>query len=172
IDAEIDGCRIGEQSLCWRASKRFEAGRLLIGDRGFASFAHIADIIEASSHALSRLPASRKNGELIKRLGEHDAIYQWKKPSGRSQMRPSESLPATLEVRIVEVIERREGFRDQPLRLVTTLIDPVIWPPERLAELYAKRWDVELAIRWLKLDHGFGETSAKTPDGVRKQMFA
>lgn len=172
LDLEISGCRDGEQRLCWRASTRFEPDALLIGDRGFASYAYIASVREASSHALSRLPTSRKNGQLIERLGDHDAIYQWKQPRTLDQMRPQESLPATQKVRIVEVIERRNGFRDQPLRLVTTLLDPVTWPPAKLAELYRKRWDVELVIRWLKLDHGFGMASAKTPDGVRKQMIA
>ena len=38
----------------------------------------------------------------------------------------------------------RPGFRPREVLLLTTLLDPVIWPLETLAALYVRRWRVEL----------------------------
>jgi hypothetical protein len=40
-----------------------------------------------------------------------------------------------------------KGFRPRTLMLVTTLMDPVVYPAEALAELYLQRWRVELLFR-------------------------
>ena len=45
-------------------------------------------------------------------------------------------LPQTITVRQVRVRSVRPGFRTQPLVLITTLLDPALWPAETLVALY------------------------------------
>jgi DDE family transposase len=45
----------------------------------------------------------------------------------------------------------RKGWRSQPLRLWTSLLDPKDAPAAELVELYGRRWEQELYFRQLKL---------------------
>ncbi|MBM9515363.1 transposase, partial [Desulfogranum marinum] len=40
--------------------------------------------------------------------------------------------------------------------IITTLLDPIKYPSEEIAELYLKRWDVELFFRDIKTTMGMG----------------
>ena len=46
---------------------------------------------------------------------------------------------------------KRKGWRSEPLRLWTSLLDPKEAPAAELVELYGQRWEQELYFRQLKL---------------------
>ncbi len=58
--------------------------------------------------------------------------------------------------------------RKQRVTLVTTLLDPVAYPAEKLIVLYARRWNLELALRHLKTTMGMEALRCQSPDMVEK----
>ena len=74
---------------------------------------------------------------------------------------------ATLDVRVVFVY--RNGFRRR--RLVTSLLDPSLFPAPELAQLYHMRWDIETFYRDLK--HTLRATSwhCHTPTTFNRELL-
>ena len=73
----------------------------------------------------------------------------------------------TLTVRVVFVY--RNGFRRR--RLVTSLLDPVLFPASELARLYHMRWDIETFYRDFK--HTLHATSwhCQTPNSFHQELL-
>ena len=59
-------------------------------------------------------------------------------------------MPETLELRLIHVNIHQPGFRTESLDIVTTLTDSEEYSIEEIAELYRRRWLVELDIRSIK----------------------
>lgn len=64
-----------------------------------------------------------------------------------------------------------QGFRTQQVVLVTTLLDPQIYTHSELAELYCKRWRVEVNLRHLKTTLNMEMLRGKSPEMVRKEVY-
>jgi hypothetical protein len=122
-------------------------GDLLLGDRAFGSYGHLALIRQRRLHALFRVhqrrlvdfrphrrhttpqhpEAGRPRSRWLKRLGKQDQLVEYLKPSERpSWMSAAQfaALPATLVVRELRVRLKVPGCRVTELILVTTLLDP------------------------------------------------
>ena len=63
------------------------------------------------------------------------------------------------------------GFRKKSFYIVTTLLDPVAYPAEEIAELYFRRWDVELFFRDIKITMGMDILRCLTPEMIRKELL-
>ena len=50
------------------------------------------------------------------------------------------------------------------------MLDPLIYPKAAIAELYRRRWQIELNIRHLKITMKMDILHCKTVDGVMKEM--
>jgi hypothetical protein len=79
-------------------------------------------------------------------------------------------MPASIEVREVEVAVAQSGFRTDVFVVVTTLLDAEEYPRKDLAELYHKRWLAELGIRAIKCSLGMDVLRCKSPAMVRKEI--
>jgi hypothetical protein len=170
-------------------------GDVLVGDRGFCSFLHLALLAARGAHGVIRmhhrqivdftphrehvgrdatqrakgLPRSR----WLRRLGERDQVVQWPKPSRCPAWLSQEqfaALPATLEVRELRYDVGRPGYRTRTVTLATTLLDAEAYPPEALAELYGMRWRVELYLRHLKTTMGMDVLKCETVQGILKEL--
>lgn len=62
------------------------------------------------------------------------------------------------------------GFRAHAVTLVTTLLDPVAYPAEELARLYARRWQIELWFRDRKTAMGREVLRGKSPKLGHKEL--
>src|SRR5262249_22580076 len=80
------------------------------------------------------------------------------------------ALPRSLLVRELRFAIAMPGFRSKEMTLVTTLLDPVRYPAEELAQLYFDRWRVEVNLRHLKQTLHLDVLHCKTADGVRKEL--
>ena len=56
------------------------------------------------------------------------------------------------------------------MTLVTTLLDPVRYPKEKLAEAYGLRWTIETAFRHLKTTMKMDVLRCQTVRGVEKEL--
>lgn len=170
-----------------------DEGDILLADRGFASFAHLALLFLRKMHAVFRchqkqivsfrvgrkhtsqrkgtkgLPRSR----YVRRLGRRDQIVEYTKPTTKPDWMNEvswASLPPTLLVRELRFFTPQRGYRTRVITLVTTLLDPEAYPAAALAELYLSRWQIELNFRHLKTTMGMEVLHCKTVAGVLKEL--
>lgn len=171
-------------------------GDVLVGDRGFCSFAHLALLRDRGVHAVLRVhqkqivdftpgrphaglrdgktPAGRPRSRWLRTLGASDQVVEWFKPRDRPAWMTAEQfagLPETIVVRELRYQVARRGFRTQSVTLVTTLLDAEAYPLEALAELYGTRWRVEQYLRDLKQSMKMDALRCKSVDGVLKELM-
>jgi hypothetical protein len=150
-----------------RMHLEMRAGDILLADRGFASFAHLALLSMRNMHAVFRchqkqivsfrvgrkhtkaskprkgLPRSR----YVRRLGRWDQVVEYTKPKEIPAWMDTEAyqaLPEKLLVRELRYLTKQRGYRTKVITLVTTLLDPDAYPAEELAKLYLSRWQIEM----------------------------
>jgi hypothetical protein len=143
-------------------------GDLLLGDRAFGSFAHLALLRRRGLHGLFRLHQRRPTSLAP------DRLVSYPKPTQRPSWMTAEAyaeLPDTVTVREVRVRVRTPGRRVRRLVLVTTLQDRVTYPARDLAKLYEQRWRVEVDLRHLKITLGLDVLKSRTVAGVRKEVL-
>jgi Transposase DDE domain len=172
-----------------------QTGDVLIGDRGFCSFAHFALLLGRGLHGLFRahqrliisfragrphnepgcgrprrgLPCSR----WLKRLGVRDQLVEHFKPKVRPVWMSAAdfaALPTALTLRELRYRVVQRGCRTKQVTLVTSLLDPLLYPAEALAELYGQRWQVETNLRHLKQTMKMDVLHCETVAGVRKEL--
>ncbi len=110
-----------------------------------------------------------------KKLGSNDLLISWERPKYAKKLAYSreqwEELPEELTLRQIRVEIKCPGFRKQSFYMVTTLLDATQYPAEELAELYFKRWDVELSFRDLKTTMGMDVLRCQSPEMIRKEIL-
>jgi hypothetical protein len=80
------------------------------------------------------------------------------------------NLPKELILRQIKVTVNNPGFRTQGFYIITTLLDASQYPAKELAEIYFKRWDVELFFRDIKTTMGMDILRCQTPEMIRKEI--
>jgi IS4 transposase len=68
------------------------------------------------------------------------------------------------------VVLEKKGFRTRRLWVATTLTDAVVYPAEKLAELYFRRWSIELFYRDIKTTLRMEAMRTKTPEMIEKEL--
>lgn len=173
----------GEQTVFSRMFKLLRPGDLLLGDRGLVSFAHLALLLQSRLHACLRLPktmavSGRGKGRRCrhKRLSRQDLLVRWERPQRNAlswmSNRRWKQLPASLTLRQIAFRLHRPGFRTQWAWVVTTLLDPVQYPAQEIAELYGQRWQIEVNFRDMKQSLKMCKFSARSVEGVKKELLA
>ena len=175
---------------------QLRAGDVLLGDRGFCSFAHLALLVARGAHGVFRIhqrqivdftphrtharpgqknaPRGLPRSRWLRGLGLTDQVVAWLKPAARPDGMTAEqyaSLPAELIVRELRYRTGRAGFRVREVTLVTTLGDADLYPLEELAELYRKRWEVEGNLKNLKITMKMDVLRCETVAGVSKELL-
>jgi hypothetical protein len=147
---------------------------IVLTDRGFCSYVHIAILLRSGIDTVMRLhqarPSDLRKG---KRLGPNDRLVTWQKPLQRPRGCTATDwrrVPDSLTLRLVYVSVSVPGFRTQSLVVVTTLTDPIRYPAADLAKLYLRRWAVELFFRDIKITLGMDVLRCLTPAMVRKEI--
>jgi len=79
-------------------------------------------------------------------------------------------LPADLLVRELRYSIPRKGQRTLEVTIATTLLDPVRYPREKIAELYGIRWRVETHFAQLKTTLKMRKLKSQTEAGIRKEL--
>jgi hypothetical protein len=133
----------------------------------------LAALFVAGVDAVMRAHQARKlDYRKGKVLGSMDRLVEWVKPQCPKGVDKDDwaSLPAVLTLRIVRIRIEVKGFRVRQYDLVTTLLDASIYTADDLAELYFRRWSVELFFRHIKTTMGMEMLRCKTPRMVRKEL--
>ena len=173
-------------------------GDLLVGDRVFGTYAHLALCRSRRLHGLFRAhqcllidfrarrpyapPGAhgpevkgRPRSRWLKRLGKHDQLVEYHKPKERPawmSVAAYAALPATLVVRELRYDIHIPGRRTRQVTLVTTLVDPKRYSARALARMYGLRWQAETDLRHLKQTLGLDVLRSQTVPGVVKELVA
>lgn len=124
-----------------------------------------------SRQSRKSIPTSR----WIKKLGKDDQLVEYFKPHARPRwITPEqyEAAPASMIVREIRRTVYRSGFRPMQIVVVTTLLDPVTYPPEEIVDLLKQRWNVETNLNHLKTTMKMEVLHCKTVEGVLKELWA
>jgi hypothetical protein len=168
------GKETGELALLRQVLHALEPGAVLVADRYYCSYFMIAMLLELGIDFVARLHHARdvdlKDGQ---RLGQGDHLVTWQRPQRPKWMDEEtyQRMPATLQVRALEVHINQAGFRVEEFIVITTLTDAREYSKDDLAELYHQRWLVELDIRALKITLGMDVLRCKTPEMVCKEIW-
>src|ERR671925_288182 len=166
----------GEVSLLRRLWDVLRPGDVLLGDRLVGNWATIVLLQQRGVELVSRLNTAHRRADFRRgrRLGPDDHLVRWAKPTSiRSLDREAyHALPDFITVRETRVRVRQPGFRTRSVVVVTTLLDPQQATKEDLAALYRARWHNELDLRSLKSAMQMRELRCKTPELVRKEIWA
>jgi len=174
-----------------------EPGDVLLGDRAFCSFTHLAlsaargvqavfrvhqrivvDFTVGRPHAdPRRLKSSDSKGlprsRWLRRLGDEDQLVAWLKPVERPEWLSAEAwaaLPDTLQVRELRYRVGRPGFRVREVTLVTTLVDADVCSKAELQAAYGLRWTIETTFAQLKTTMKLDVLRCRTVAGVLKEL--
>jgi hypothetical protein len=173
------------------------AGDVLLGDRAFCSYAHLALCGQRQLHGLFRAhqkqiisfrPRRRHAGpgkisaddaglprsRWLKKLGKNDQLVEYFKPTRRPEWMTEEAyaaLPESIVVRELRFAVRIPGRRSRVITVVTTLLDAKKYPAKLLARLYERRWQVEVNLRHLKQTLKMDVLRCQKFPGVMKELL-
>jgi hypothetical protein len=164
----------GETALLRTLLHGLEAGEILLGDRYFASFFMIAELVLGNVDGLFRMHQRRKfdfrKGRI---LGSEDHVVTWTKPMRPEWMdeRTYARIPNEMKVRELRFEVEQPGFRVNELVLVTTMLDATDYTKEELANLFLQRWNIELDLRSIKDVLQMDVLRCKSPEMVEKEIW-
>ena len=149
-------------------------GDVLLADRGFCNWSLLAQCLQRNLDAVFRLKGSRRGDfRRGKRLSRDERLVQWRKPTQPAWTVSNKlwaQLPEVLTLRLVRCRLTLPGFRTRQVILVTTLLDREAFPPFKLAQLYYRRWFMELSLRNLKTTLQMDQLSCKTPSNLEREI--
>lgn len=158
----------GENTLLKKIIKTFSSGDIILADRGFCSFAIFAELIAMSVDALIRMREKMiKNYVVVHKLGKDDCIIKWLRPV---PLRNERHLPEALYLRMTKYRICRPGFRTESVTVLTTLTDHSNFPAQEFAELYVRRWQAEINLRYLKTTLGMDILKCMSPGMIKKEL--
>lgn len=170
LDCAVGSTHRSEQALGCEIILRALGEGLFLGDRNFGVFRIVQAARHAQQQVLLRLTDVRAAKLLGRPLCAGDYPVTWK-PTRHDQLQSGCSTEPLLG-RLIIVRLSRPGFRLQWLCLFTTLTDPVKFPLAELVELYARRWHVELNLRYVKAQMGAAQLEVHSAAMARKQWLA
>jgi len=152
-----------------------KAGMIFLADRGFCDFVTVAALLQRQVDSVLRLNATRHyDFRRGKRLGPYDRLVTWSKPQRKPRTATRKlwrGLPEVITLRLIRYPVTVPGFRAQEIILVTTLLDPLCYPTAERAQLYLRRWRVELFLRHIKTSLRMDALLCKTPPMLYRELL-
>jgi hypothetical protein len=193
LDVLVSPLRTHDLTRVAELHRWLQPGDVLVADRGFCSYAHLALLWKQDVLGVLRVhqkqivdfrpyrPAARDAGDVgrprsrwLARCGYHDQLVLWPRPATISRtMTPAQhaALPEFLVVRELRYRVQTPGARTRQVTLATTLLDAQRYPAAAVAELYRDRWQVETNLRYLKRTLGLAVLKSHSVTGVEQEIL-
>jgi len=169
------GKQTGETALFRTLLPSLRQGDVILADRYYCSYWLVALLLAQGVDVVFRKHHLRHTDfRRGRRLGVHDHIVTWTKPQRPEWMDQAtyDSLPKTLALREVRTQVATPGCRVKDLIVVTTLSDHETYSKEEILDLYHERWHAEIDLRSIKTQMKMDILRCKTPEMVRKEIWA
>ena len=166
-----------ELALFRRLHNGLQAGDIVLADRYFCSFFDIAELVRRGVDVVMRQHQKRKTDfRRGVQIGKCDHLVVWTKPKRPDWMDEAtyQQYPDEMVIRElrVHVKGRHRKVRSRTITVATTLYDHAEYRKADVAELYRLRWQAELNLRSLKTVMQMDVLRGKSPEMVRKEMWA
>ena len=166
--------RTSEGALFRQLWPHFQAGDIALGDRLFDGYGNLAGLHQRGVDVIFALNANRprdfRAGRALGRLDRLCTLSKPAKPAAGWTAAAWAELPATLTVRKLKVKVLTPKCRVKTICLITTLLDPRLWPKALIVLIYRHRWKVELSFDDIKTTLQMDMLSCRTPAMVRKEL--
>lgn len=161
---------ISERVGARRLLRSVETGMLVTWDRGFHEFNLVAGVLNRGAHVLARLPAHVKPTWVATLPDGTWLGYIY--PSDYQRRKRGEHLL----VRVVEyeIDDPARTGHAQRHRLLTTLLEPDLYPARDLVCLYHERWEIEVTIDEMDTHQRLVPRPLRSlqPVGVIQELYA
>jgi hypothetical protein len=192
--------RTGDMTRVAELHPELQRGDVLLADRAFCSFPHLALLIERGVQAVlrmhhliivdftpqrthviegrgsSRVRKNQPRSRWVRGLGVDDQIVAWQKNlKSKPRWMPEAqfaALPDELILRELRYRIHQKGFRAKQITLVTTLLDETVYTLPELAELYGRRWEIETNFDQIKTTMKMDILKCQTVAGVLRELHA
>ena len=147
FDALMCPYMIGERVRALKLLRAVKPGMLLMWDRGLHSYAMVQATVARGCDYLGRIPANVKF--LVEEPLADGSYLSWIYPPAKLRRKGCQPI----QVRVIEyTIEHPEQQGEElTYRLITSLLDIMLFPAQLLAREYHTRWEVENTIDELKV---------------------
>lgn len=156
--------KLARRLVCW-----LHRADVLIADRAYCGWLFLALLRRRQVDFVIRLHQAR----LVRSRRTGSSYEAWRRPQ-----RPAEhswrfwrALPRELPVRLVRFIVQPHGFRAHPVIVATSLLDERAYPDHAIAQLYARRWQVELHFRQTKTNLSLDVLRGLSPHTIERELW-
>ena len=166
---------VSELSLLRSLTRHLVSGDIFLGDRGFGNYPLIALLqYVLGVDFIGRTTRQTDGRRRLKRLARNDWLFLWKKgpkPSPWLSLLQWTGLPLEMTLRAVKGSCYQKGFRVRQVTVVTTLLDPQLYPAREILRAYLRRWRLEMCLDDLKTTLQMEMLRGRSPEMVQKELY-
>jgi hypothetical protein len=170
--APYAGKGTGETTLLRQMYDTLEPGDEVLADALFDNYFLACELRQRGVELVARVQAERVGTRTVESGPDGDLII-WRRPNKAHGMKGEQyrTYPRTLLMRQVSVDARGKDNRVEQFKVVTTILDPSVGGGQ-IGDLYERRWQGEIDIRSIKSTMKMDVLRCKTPEMVRKEIWA
>jgi hypothetical protein len=170
--APYAGKGTGETTLLRRMYSALSPGDVVLADALFDNYFLACELRERGIELVARVQAERVGSRTVESRPDGDIIL-WQRPNKPRGMSGEQyrRYPKSLLMRQVSVDARDKNNRAERFKVATTLLDAAI-DGGQIGDLFERRWSGEVDIRSIKSVMQMDVLRCKTPEMVRKEIWA
>lgn len=177
LSIAIADLRTAELPMLYTLFEQLLPQDILLTDRGFGNYVLLALLryFKPQVDFIGRSARHADGRKRLKRLGKNDWLILWKRGCNPSLWLAApvwNLLPEQITVRIVRGSCYVKGFRVRHVTLVTTLLDPELYPAQEILQAYLRRWRLELCLDDLKTTLEMEMLRSRSPQMLQKEIYA
>ncbi len=170
--APYAGKGTGETTLLRQMYDTLKPGDVVLGDALFDDYFIACELRQRGIELVARAQYKRVGTQTVQSGPDGDVIA-WQRPNKPRGMAGKQyrTYPKTLLMRQVSVDARDKDNRVEQFKVITTILDTSIGGGQ-IGDLYERRWEGEVDIRSIKSTMKMDVLRCKTPEMVRKEIWA
>jgi hypothetical protein len=170
--APYAGKGTGEVTLLRQMYGTLRPGDVVLADALFDDYFIACELRQRGIELVARAQYERVGTRTAESRPDGDVIV-WQRPNKPHGMKGEQyrTYPKTLRMRQVSVDARDKDNRVERFKVVTTILDASI-DGGQIGDLYERRWDGEVDIQSIKSTMQMDVLRCKTPEMVRKEIWA
>ena len=170
--AAYQGKGTGETTLLRAMYDTLQPGDVVLADALFDNYFLICELRDRGIDFVARAQYQRVGSQVVESRPDGDILI-WQRPNKPHGMTGEQyrRYPETLRMRQVAVDARDKNNRAEQFYVITTILDASI-DGAQIGDLYERRWEGEVDIRSIKATMQMDILRCKTPEMVRKEIWA
>ena len=170
--APYAGKGTGETTLLRQMYGALSPGDVVVADALFDNYFIACELRRRGIELVARVQAERVGSRTVESRPDGDVLV-WQRPNKPRGMKGEQyrTYPRSLLMRQVSVDARDKDNRVERFKVITTILDASI-DGGQIGDLYERRWEGEVDIRSIKATMKMDVLRCKTPEMVRKEIWA